>query len=196
MKRRSLVLTLLIGLAVCGSASDARADGSWLDAPLSAWNAPGMDVPAPPPPESAAPPDPRCERTHRAAETAEDGAVAAAGWTLYDAYQAGWGVKIVAGLVGHDGMCRPLSYQQFVFVDGVFAGTISSLPMNARTDGAASSAAPSAQGEGVTAQFARYTGADPLCCPSATTVVDYRIDRSGPSPVLVPTTATRVTRSP
>jgi hypothetical protein len=196
MERISLGLALLIGLAVCGRPSTARADGAWLDAPLDSWNAPGMAVPAAPPAASTEPPDPRCARTHRAVETAEDGAVAAAGWTLFGTYQAGWGVKIVSGLVDHDGMCRPVAYQQFVFVDGAFAGTISPLPMSARTDGAATSATPSSQGEGATAQFARYTEADPLCCPSATTHVDFRIDRSGPGPVLVPTAATRLPRQP
>jgi hypothetical protein len=195
MKRIGLVLVLLTSLAVHSPVSGVRADGSWLDAPLDSWNAPGMPVPAPPSPAAPGATDPRCAPTHRPVETAEDGIVAAAGWTLFGTYQAGWGVTIVSGLVDHDGMCRPVGYQQFVFVDGTFAGTISPLPMNARTDGAATSAAPSVQGDGATAEFARYTDADPLCCPSATTLVEYRIDRSGPGPVLVPMTATRLPRS-
>ena len=44
---------------------------------------------------------------------------------------------MISGLAAYDGMCRPLGYQSFVFVDGVFAGTVSPEPMNSRTTGAA-----------------------------------------------------------
>src|SRR5918995_476956 len=83
-------------------------------------------VPAPPPGAAL---DPRCAHVARTPETAADGQVAAAGWTPFGTYIGGWGVQIVRGLTGVDGMCRPLQYQEFVFVDGMFAGTVSPAPM-------------------------------------------------------------------
>jgi hypothetical protein len=118
--------------------------------------------------------------------------VAGAGWTVAGDYRAGWGVQVVLGLALYDGMCRPLQYQEFVFVDGRFAGTISPTPMDSRTDGAGETEAilsgidPAAPGQIVGASFRRYTAADPLCCPSATSFVTYRVERVGDAPLLVP----------
>ena len=198
MAARWLVAVLLAGLWMGYSPGAARAGSTWPGGPPTPWNTPGMAVPRAPAADrlGSSPTDPPCGELARPPETDGDRALVAAGWTLYGTYEAGWGITAVRATAAVDGMCRPIGYQDFVFVDGAFAGTIAPLPMNARTDGAASLATPSAQGEGVTAQFARYTEADPLCCPSATTHVDYRIDRSGPSPVLVPTTATRLPRPP
>jgi hypothetical protein len=72
-----------------------------------------------------------------------------------------------------------------VFVDGRFAGTLSPVLMNARTDGAGQSARPGPSGL-LTAAFLRYEDADPLCCPSRMSEVTYRIDRRPPGPVVVP----------
>jgi hypothetical protein len=146
-----------------------------------------MAVP-PAPPSDLSFADPRCLAQARPADTVEDGMVMDAGWTLYNAYQAGWGVILVDGLSGYDGMCRPVGYQTFVFVDGVFAGTISPEPMVARSDGAAIHVDLFGS-DRISASFARYTGEDPLCCPSATTSVDYRIDRTDQGPVVVPASA-------
>ena len=72
-------------------------------------------------------------------------------------------------------MCRPLGYQEFVFVDGVFAGTTSPKLMNARTDGSLLETDIKSSTQ-LTAQFARYTDRDALCCASRTSTVTYRID--------------------
>jgi hypothetical protein len=61
----------------------------------------------------------------RPAETDADQALVANGWTLFSGYMAGWNTVVVRALSGYDGMCRPLGYNAFVFVDGQFAGTIS-----------------------------------------------------------------------
>jgi hypothetical protein len=131
----------------------------------------------------------RCGRDERPPETPEDRAVSLAGWRLFGAYQAGWGVKLIEGLAGYDGMCRPLRYQQFVFVDGVFAGTIAPAPMDARTDGAASTVRLFAVGR-IFASFVRYAQSDPLCCPSRITTVNYQIVYTEDGPVLVAVDAT------
>ena len=85
---------------------------------------PGMAMPHPVRnrPGPATDVDTRCTDQARPAETDEDRAVERAGWTLFASYSAGWGVRIVRGLAGYDGMCRPMEYQGFVFVDGKLAG--------------------------------------------------------------------------
>ena len=82
-------------------------------------------------------------------------------------------------------MCRPVGYQQFVFVNGIFAGTISPNLMNSRADGflfQTDIENPSR----LKALFARYTKDDALCCPSRTSKVTYRIDVKNKTPLVVP----------
>lgn len=180
----TLARALILAASLALTAGSAFADGAWLDEPLASWNVPGSAIPGAPARTGAT--DPRCERLHRPAETAEDEAIVAAGWTLFGSYQSGWGLRLVYGLVEQDGMCRPVEYQEFVFVDGVFAGTISPIPMNARTDAAESATSISAPGESIRAQFVRYKDSDPLCCPSRVTSVEFQINRDSGVPVLVP----------
>jgi hypothetical protein len=182
--------------ALAGTGGAAQAQGRWLDEPLAQWNSPGM--PVPPVPEDVDMPaaDPRCEEQQRPVETWEDAAVAEAGWSLFSTYEAGWGVKLIYGLSGYDGMCRPWGFQVFVFVDGVFAGTLSPVPMNSRLDGVVSNTFIQAGGDSLTATFQRYTEDDPLCCPSAGTTVSYGIDRSSGLPVLVAQSARTTPNSP
>jgi LppP/LprE lipoprotein len=176
-------------VAMTWPAGSVRADGSWLDEPLVAWNVPGMPVPAAPQGEGAGFNVEFCARAERPAETAEDEQVAAAGWRLVGTYQGGWGVKVITGAAAYDGMCRPLQYYDFVFVDGAFAGTVSPVLSDSRTDGALGRAFIQAPGDALTAQFSRYAPADPLCCPSRSSSVSYRIERTPEGPVLVPVSA-------
>ena len=71
-----------------------------------------------------------------------------------------------------------------MFVGGTFAGVLSPTPMTSRLDG--SSGAVRLPLPNITAEFARYTSADPLCCPSSRVTVRYRIDRSAAGPVVAP----------
>ncbi len=85
---------------------------------------------------------------------------------------------MIRAAAGYDGMCRPLQYQDFVFVRGVFAGTLSPQPMDSRTDGALSQV--SLQGPTrVAAAYARYAATDALCCPSRTTNVIFEVANDG-----------------
>src|SRR4051812_7153315 len=187
-------MTALLGatavlLALSLAAPPAAAQQSWLDAPLAAWNQVGQPVPAAPPGQLALA-DPRCLQYNRPPQTPEDRAVIAAGWTPYAPYTGGWGAVIVAVLADYDGMCRPVGYQYLAFVDGAFAGTLSPVPMAARTDGAMQDIRIGVDSE-ITATFTRYAPTDPLCCPSLPSVlVSYRIDRSPAGPVLTPMSAT------
>ncbi len=156
---------------------------SWLDGDLASWNTPGMAIPAAPPPGEAS--DPRCAEHERPAETAADRAVVEQGWQLFRSYESGWGVTLLWGLSGYDGMCRPWNYQAFVFVDDVFAGTIAPEPMASRTDGAADDADIWFSDQ-LAAEFRRYAPEDALCCPSGSTSVGYTIEQTADGPVLNP----------
>ena len=95
-------------------------------------------------------------------------------------------VEIVGGLAGADGMCRPTQFNVFVFVKGQLAGVLSPSDMDSRTDGSIGGGIRLAEDETIAAEFARYTGVDPLCCPSGRVTVRYRIDRMASPPVVVP----------
>ena len=165
---------------------DAQVEvASWLDAPTPAsWNEPGQSIPAAPPFERDI--DPRCREQARPAELEEDRRVRDQGWYLEGAYQGGWEILVIRGTAGYEGMCRPWQFQAFVFVRGVFAGTLSPEPMDSRTDGAVSQA--SVQGnDRLTAEYVRHTADDPACCPSRTTRVVFEV--AGAGPVLQPVSA-------
>jgi hypothetical protein len=107
---------------------------SWLEVnPLVNWNKPGAGLPTPP---SAPSPDPRCLEQARPAISPQDKAVTAAGWTLVGAAQLFGRTRAFLATAGFDGMCRPLDFQGFVFLEGKLAGTLSPQTMRARTDGA------------------------------------------------------------
>lgn len=178
-----LALGLLTAAALIVLPARARADGSWLDSsPPAQWNQPGMAIPTAPAGNNL---DPRCVATTRPSETDEDVALVDAGWYLIGAYQGGWGVRVVLATSGFDGMCRPYGFQAFVFADGSFAGTLSPDLMDSRFDGALGSYRLLQDGA-ITAEFSRYADTDPLCCPSRLSSANYRIDRSGGLPVVVP----------
>ena len=174
-------LTIVLPLLL---ASPARAqDETWLDGDLVSWNTPGMVIPAAPTIDGNL--DPRCVERERPAETAEDEALVAEGWRLFLPYQRGWGVTLISGLASYDGMCRPMGYQSFVFVDGVFAGTISPEPMDSRTTGAATDV-NLWYADQVSAEYLRYAPDDPLCCASSTDSVQFTIEETPGGPVLNP----------
>jgi hypothetical protein len=161
----------------------ASQEASWLDGDLASWNTAGMAVPAAPDPGEAF--DPKCAEHERPPETAADRAVADQGWSLFRSFESGWGVTLVWGLSGYDGMCRPWHYQAFVFVDDTFAGTIAPEPMESRTDGAADDADIWFSDQ-LAAEFRRYAPEDALCCPSGSTSVGYTIEQTADGPVLNP----------
>jgi hypothetical protein len=173
----AVILSLLTPL------SASAQDETWLDGDLASWNTPGMDIPTAPTVDGNT--DPRCAERERPAETDEDNALIAKGWRLFLPYQRGWGVTLVSGLASYDGMCRPLGYQSFVFVDGVFAGTVSPEPMNSRTTGAASDV-NLWYADQVSAEYLRYAPDDPLCCASSTDSVQFTIEDTPDGPVLNP----------
>src|SRR4051812_8325384 len=192
MKRLSvLVVVIVVELASCHATAfqtPPAPPSSWLDRPLANWNkSDQLAAVVPPATESRNALVSRCRLTPPASTRAER-AVDAAGWIPFwnfDQQLVRDDVEIVGGMRGADGMCRPTTYNVFVFVGGRFAGVLSPLVMTSRLD--SSSGAVRLPVPNITADFARYTSTDPLCCPSAHVRVTYRLDRTAAGPVIVPT---------
>jgi hypothetical protein len=171
-------------------AAQAPGPGVWLESsPPVNWNVPGAALPQAPPPSFEV--DPRCGAQERYSESPEEDQVAGAGWRIFNAAEVGWGLRLVDGLVGYDGMCRPDEIQGFVFADGQFAGTISPTSMGSRGDGVGRILDVRGPAN-LSGQFVRYAPTDPLCCPSSVFGVEYRVDRSGNGPLLIPISSKRV----
>jgi hypothetical protein len=195
LRKRIEVTVAAVLLLIAGVTSPraAFADGAWLDSPQPQnWNAPGQAVPAPPQPVNRAELDARCLRTIRPSESDEDAQVEKQGWLLVSPYTGGWNVRIIQGATGFDGMCRPLGYQYFVFSNGAFAGTLSPLAMDARTDGSLNTVfvngPESPNGPlAISANFGRYTAEDALCCPSSTSSVSFQVRLEDGQPLVAPT---------
>src|SRR5207344_2195153 len=132
--RQSAMTRLLFACAalsaVVTTTSAQSPPASWLDRPLASWNKPGASVPAAPRDrnvnESRESIVARCRLTPPRS-TAAERAVDAAGWIPFwnfDQPLVRDDVEIVGGMRGADGMCRPASYNVFVFVGGRFAGLL------------------------------------------------------------------------
>jgi hypothetical protein len=183
---RTAAVLLTIGmLFIATSQPRVLAQSHWLDAELVSWNAPGLSVPVAP--REAVVGFDMCRRGLRTPETSEDWQVANQGWLLFAPYQLSNGISIVNGLLSMDANCRPAGFQVFVFADGIFAGTLSPMPMAARGDGTMSDVYLS-RGE-VIVLFDRYLPTDGLCCPSAQTRVRFIIEWTTAGPVVTPVTA-------
>ncbi len=113
----------------------------------------------------------------------------ARGWDLIGPPTENGPIRVIGGAADYDGMCRPWQYQYFVFSHGTFAGTLAPALMDSRTDGALNHVMIQPDGR-VTARYARYAAADPLCCPSRTTTVVFSIGQT--PPIVRPLTATTV----
>ena len=189
-----LVLCIALTTAIAGFHPDgAAAQGkpsSWLDVEKPApWNTAGAAIPAAPQ-SGGEGVDPRCKEQARPPQTDEDKRLRQQGWDLVGAYQGGWQIVVIRGTASYDGMCRPRDYQDFVFVRGAFAGTLSPRPMDSRSDGALNGVF--LQSGRVTSEYARYAPADPLCCPSRTTSVVFEV--SGTPPLVRPLSSSTAAR--
>ena len=175
----SMAIATLFGHA--GVSWPQEKAGSWLDdaKPVS-WNKPGAAIPVASKIQGDT--DPRCRAEARPPQLDEDKRVREQGWDLVGAYQGGWDTLVIRGTAGYDGMCRPRQYHDFVFVRGVFAGTLSPRPMDSRTDGALERVFFQT-GPRLTAEYTRYAAKDALCCPSRTTRVVFDVTSNGVVPV-------------
>jgi len=175
------VMASLVAMLTClpGTGRSQGRGAEWLDNPKpAAWNTPGQPIPSAPKIQGIV--DARCRDAARPAQLAEDKQVRERGWDLIGAYQGGWQTLVIRGTAGYDGMCRPNHYQDFVFVRGAFAGTLSPQPMDSRTDGALSQVSLQSATR-LTVVYARYVPADALCCPSKTTSVVFDVASDEPA---------------
>jgi heat shock protein HslJ len=171
VRRAALVMVALVVHSGAGRTQVKPA--SWLDAAKPAsWNKSAQPIPAAPKIQGTV--DLRCREMARPAQVDEDKRLRDQGWDLVGAYQGGWQILVIRGTAGYDGMCRPRQYQDFVFVRGVFAGTLSPQPMESRSDGALSRVFLQSRTR-LTAEYQRYAAADPLCCPSRATSVVFEV---------------------
>ena len=182
-------LALIVSSFTFSATARSQSARSWLEQkPLTNWNKPGATVPKAPN-NTSTQDTPRYQHQIRDAATPEERAVQSAGWTLYNVRGDGkssGGISLIKGLTDFDGMCRPSGYQEFVFVNGAFAGTTSPKLMNSRTDGSLSETDIKSSTQ-LIAKFSRYTEQDPLCCASRTSTVTYRIERVNlKRPLVVP----------
>ena len=178
---------LILGMLVtCGAvAHSQRAAASWLDEPaIASWNQAGQAIPAAP--QAKDPVNPRCRELARPPQSDEDRQVRDRGWDLVGAFQGGWQVILVRGTASYDGMCRPMQYQDFVFVRGGFAGTLAPKPMDSRTDGALGRVSLQSPRQ-LIAEYLRYEKSDALCCPSRISRVTFEV--TGDPPVVRATSA-------
>lgn len=182
----SLAFAMIVAPALSQSGSTTA---TWLDQPKPAsWNRPGASIPAAPKVQETV--DQRCREQARPPQLDEDMRVHEQGWDLVGAFQGGWQMLVIRGTASYDGMCRPRQYQDFVFANGTFAGTLSPQPMDSRADG--SLIRTSLQGPSrLAAEYARYGENDPLCCPTGTTTVLFEIPNGSPSVQLISSSTTK-----
>jgi hypothetical protein len=188
----AVLATILLLVA----ASDAA---SWLDAKtLTDWNVAGTTLPARPggrDPDLA--PGGRCATAVRRPTSPEDRAVADRGWALVGPDQRYGSLAVLMATASADGMCRPDGYQGFVFVNGVFAGTVSPKLMNARADASMNALSVTIYNStDFAADFSRYGANDALCCPHAITSVSFTIRRRNGKPRVVLTGTTTTQKTP
>jgi hypothetical protein len=187
MKKYCLALmSTVLGLtpAMTGTAVLAQStpSGSWLGKNTN-WNRPNARIPKAPVQSGSNLPN--CQKTLRPATSPEDQLVKAAGWSLTNAAQVYGKTTVITGTANADGMCRPLSYQVFVFNQGKFVGTLSPVLMDSRTDGSLYQVNLYSE-DRLNALFNRYTANDPLCCASGESRVFYQMDSKAKTPMLIP----------
>jgi LppP/LprE lipoprotein len=188
----ALAVAAVVTLFAAGGAAN------WLDAKTPAnWNVAGAAVPARPGPRDAElAAGGRCASTVRPPTSPEDRALVQRGWSLVGPYERYGGTVAVTATSGADGMCRPLGYQAFVFVNGKFAGTLSPRLMDSRTDGSIASVSVTLfNATDLEVEFARYGEQDALCCPHATTTVEYTVTAK-PPPRVAPASITTTKNAP
>jgi hypothetical protein len=174
------------GCSASAAAADAAGPpGAWLDtqAPKN-WNSRTAELPKAEPRDADSLPGGACAEEIFEPTGREDKAVADAGWSVVSEPQGRAGTVVVTAATGADGMCRPLGVQAFVFVEGRFAGTLAPHPMDSRTDGILGRI--QIFGPTLRADFRRYSASDPLCCPSRTSTVSYKLETTDAGPLLVP----------
>lgn len=127
----------------------------------------------------------RCAVVVRQPTLPQDFLLTKMGWTLVGAAHVFGKTTIITTAEAFDGMCRPLKFENYVFVGNRVAGTLSPGQMDSRTDGYLTDIKTPTE-KSITAEFARYHESDALCCPSKIEAVTYTIKPDGANFLLVP----------
>lgn len=182
-----LVSTVLSGVSLTTLAQAPSDPPTWLDQPLTNWNRPTSEfpqLPQPLPPSNIS----QCVSQIRQPSLDAERAVVAKGWKLFGPLQTYDSTQLFLATSGFDGMCRPMGFQAFVYVEGRYAGTLSPVLMDSRSDGVIYTPYL-ANGTEINVEFARYRSTDPLCCPSGKSFVTFKI-RPDEVPDLIATSVT------
>jgi heat shock protein HslJ len=185
---------ILGSFLVLSGLPSVAAPTSWLDQPPQPWNRQGEALPTAKSTEGWRLNAKQCAQVIRAPQSPTERALRQRGWYLFGRAAKHNAVEIVLGTIGFDGMCRPMGYQAFVFMDGRYAGTLSPELMNARSDGSLMGDMKFTGDRTVEVKFARYRETDPLCCPSRMSRVTYQL-RNGKTPSVMVTRITTVPTS-
>ncbi|MGB5594371.1 MAG: LppP/LprE family lipoprotein [Crocosphaera sp.] len=160
----------------------------WLDNELKNWNKIGQMIPNAPKIDADPPSIDRCKEQVREAKTPQERSIFKAGWELFGPRQTYDQTTVITAMSGVDGMCRPLGYQAFVFVEEQFAGTLSPQAMNSRTDGDISRILLTSSSN-LFVEYKRYNESDALCCASGMSRVSFKIEPRDAKPLLIPVEA-------
>jgi hypothetical protein len=182
---RALFIRFLFGflIVVVATTFAQNPSGNWLDSQPKPWNRSGLMLPHAPDVDQDEI-SPMCKPLPHRIGTLEERALTTRGWLVFTSVDDGHGIRVVGASASLDGMCRPDQYQDFVFVDGKFAGTLSPILMGARSDGGAvkiSFPGP----DNILVEFDRYTSSDPLCCPSRISEATYEVRRQTGQPTVI-----------
>lgn len=178
-------LVVLFLIAILSASAQPKEKPLWLDAAPKQWNKPGASIPRAR--KLGLDEDEfmrkQCLPGVKQPMTPEARTVVEKGWLLAAETHDNRGIVVVTGMQDFDGMCRPTRYQDFVFVNGKYAGTLSPALMDSRSDAASIRVAFPDPGK-VYAEFERYSLPDPLCCPSRVSEATYEIRDAGGKPVV------------
>ncbi len=174
--KSSLILSICFCLSLPSfQASAQQTKASWLDRPLKSWNRVDRSFPKLPRPKTDSTEiDKRCLQQVRPPTSPAENALVRQGWKLYGSVQNYGLTQVITATSSFDGMCRPMQYQAFVYWEGRYAGTLSPVSMDSRTDGALSDIRLTST-TSLSAEFYRYRESDPLCCPSGIGTVLFNL---------------------
>ena len=182
-----LLVSAFAMFAIFATASTYAQSGAWLDKPLTGWNQNGTMPPRGSGSESREALARRCGTAGSKVSANASGALGKPGWVPFlhvDRQIVRDDIEVVGGMSAAGPGCEPTTFNLFIFVGGVFAGTLSPVAMTPARDGVAG-AVRIVSADAITAEFARYTPSDAECCPSSRVRVTYRIERSSGRATLV-----------
>lgn len=174
-KKSHLILSICVCLTLPSfSASAQQKSKSWLDRPLQNWNRGDDGFPKLPRPTLGIEIPKRCLKQVRPPTIPAEQALVRQGWKLYGSIRSYGLTQVITATSGFDGMCRPMQYQAFVYWEGRYAGTLSPVTMNSRTDGSISTINLTST-TNISTVFNRYRPSDAYCCPSGKSSVQFNL---------------------